>query len=104
MVDGAAEETLDVILEREETIRAVGVAPVDDVDILAARQQVAHDRLVGLQVDHVRPVDQCVADQQRHLRRGLAFAPVRSEEHTSELQSLMRLSYAVFCLKKQKTT
>src|SRR3546814_10200020 len=29
-------------------------------------------------------------------------APVRSEEHTSELQSLMRLSYAVFCLKKKK--
>src|SRR3546814_6296266 len=28
--------------------------------------------------------------------------PVRSEEHTSELQSLMRNSYAVFCLKKQK--
>src|SRR3546814_6894457 len=28
----------------------------------------------------------------------------RSEEHTSELQSLMRTSYAVFCLKKQKTT
>src|SRR3546814_1013412 len=31
-------------------------------------------------------------------RRGL----VRSEEHTSELQSLMRISYAVFCLKKKK--
>src|SRR3546814_5275402 len=28
---------------------------------------------------------------------------VRSEEHTSELQSLMRISYAVFCLKKKKT-
>src|SRR3546814_3645935 len=28
---------------------------------------------------------------------------IRSEEHTSELQSLMRISYAVFCLKKQKT-
>src|SRR3546814_4252227 len=28
----------------------------------------------------------------------------RSEEHTSELQSLMRISYAVFCLKKQKDT
>src|SRR3546814_3739633 len=27
---------------------------------------------------------------------------IRSEEHTSELQSLMRISYAVFCLKKQK--
>src|SRR3546814_6784474 len=29
---------------------------------------------------------------------------VRSEEHTSELQSLMRISYAVFCLKKKNTT
>src|SRR3546814_10230372 len=32
----------------------------------------------------------------------LARANVRSEEHTSELQSLMRISYAVFCLKKKK--
>src|SRR3546814_6158662 len=31
-------------------------------------------------------------------------ALLRSEEHTSELQSLMRTSYAVFCLKKKKTT
>src|SRR3546814_5321757 len=30
--------------------------------------------------------------------------PIRSEEHTSELQSLMRISYAVFCLKKIKPT
>src|SRR3546814_916949 len=29
------------------------------------------------------------------------FSPIRSEEHTSELQSLMRISYAVFCLKKK---
>src|SRR3546814_2953861 len=29
---------------------------------------------------------------------------LRSEEHTSELQSLMRISYAVFCLKKKKST
>src|SRR3546814_9237168 len=34
---------------------------------------------------------------------GEAHAVLRSEEHTSELQSLMRISYAVFCLKKQKT-
>src|SRR3546814_7687226 len=32
----------------------------------------------------------------------VALASVRSEEHTSELQSLMRISYAVFCLKKKK--
>src|SRR3546814_3821325 len=34
----------------------------------------------------------------------LAGRYVRSEEHTSELQSLMRISYAVFCLKKKKKT
>src|SRR3546814_2000502 len=33
---------------------------------------------------------------------GSLVAPIRSEEHTSELQSLMRISYAVFCLKKKK--
>src|SRR3546814_8352027 len=32
------------------------------------------------------------------------FTAKRSEEHTSELQSLMRISYAVFCLKKKKTS
>src|SRR3546814_5783242 len=32
-----------------------------------------------------------------------AMGLARSEEHTSELQSLMRISYAVFCLKKKKT-
>src|SRR3546814_5466655 len=32
----------------------------------------------------------------------LGKGPDRSEEHTSELQSLMRISYAVFCLKKKK--
>src|SRR3546814_7905100 len=33
----------------------------------------------------------------------VASASTRTEEHTSELQSLMRISYAVFCLKKKKT-
>src|SRR3546814_1934370 len=37
-------------------------------------------------------------------RRTLLRITGRSEEHTSELQSLMRLSYAVFCLKKKKIT
>src|SRR3546814_1646264 len=44
-------------------------------------------------------------DARRHEPTGLAAiadASVRSEEHTSELQSLMRISYAVFCLKKKK--
>src|SRR3546814_5246509 len=45
-------------------------------------------------------------DQERMaalLRSGALIAATRSEEHTSELQSLMRISYAVFCLKKKKT-
>src|SRR3546814_983065 len=37
-------------------------------------------------------------------RRITSHLPTRSEEHTSELQSLMRISYAVFCLKKKHTT
>src|SRR3546814_2991821 len=44
----------------------------------------------------------------RRLRRAPApcrrSSPSRSEEHTSELQSLMRISYAVFCLKNKKTS
>src|SRR3546814_5517575 len=36
-----------------------------------------------------------------HLRTHLLRRDLRSEEHTSELQSLMRISYAVFCLKKK---
>src|SRR3546814_2822404 len=39
----------------------------------------------------------CIVRQRHLVRRS------RSEEHTSELQSLMRISYAVFCLKKKKT-
>src|SRR3546814_10220922 len=41
------------------------------------------------------------ADPAGSLHRGAAHGG-RSEEHTSELQSLMRISYAVFCLKKKK--
>src|SRR3546814_3040051 len=43
------------------------------------------------------------AQHPRLLRAAHGFQPrARSEEHTSELQSLMRISYAVFCLKKKK--
>src|SRR3546814_9432842 len=46
----------------------------------------------------------CVPDPAEAAARDEAMAAgVRSEEHTSELQSLMRISYAVFCLKKKKT-
>src|SRR3546814_957782 len=58
-------------------------------------------------------VDAAVAELKRHGGDAVGFSAdvrdyakteeaLRSEEHTSELQSLMRISYAVFCLKKKK--
>src|SRR3546814_10899150 len=44
-----------------------------------------------------------IANAVRACRTGRDNGVVRSEEHTSELQSLMRISYAVFCLKKKTT-
>src|SRR3546814_13616224 len=58
----------------------------------------------GLQ--HVAPVHRCRPAARGRRRIGaflLRYQHLgRSEEHTSELQSLMRISYAVFCLKKKK--
>src|SRR3546814_1101424 len=42
-----------------------------------------------------------ITGQQRRLGESCDWSRERSEEHTSELQSLMRISYAVFCLKKK---
>src|SRR3546814_6381438 len=48
------------------------------------------------------PDAQVEPDRQRVDHRHADAMQARSEEHTSELQSLMRISYAVFCLKKKK--
>src|SRR3546814_3526108 len=60
------------------------------------RQIVAVDMLAGCDVGG-RGADRKAIFGHRFAARD------RSEEHTSELQSLMRISYAVFCLKKKKT-
>src|SRR3546814_6069847 len=92
-------------------------ARVDDLRPLAERAGgdaigagfAAEGRLGDRQPDHrparhpVDPVDYAVGpgfEQEGRARR----ARRRSEEHTSELQSLMRISYAVFCLKKKQKT
>src|SRR3546814_971959 len=49
------------------------------------------------------PRDRQKSEHRQH-RRALPAARDRSEEHTSELQSLMRISYAVFCLEKKTST
>src|SRR3546814_2663566 len=62
-------------------------------------------------IDNIAIVGRGSTKETRHVEfslegSGLFYEPgdaLRSEEHTSELQSLMRISYAVFCLKKKKT-
>src|SRR3546814_17010659 len=69
---------------------------------LLALQDFAGQMHIGLGAGAVEVVEQNRLAVARRL--GNADIPRRSEEHTSELQSLMRISYAVFCLKKKKKT
>src|SRR3546814_2087144 len=52
---------------------------------------------------HVEPAAEGLRQLDGGADRPILARGVRSEEHTSELQSLMRISYAVFCLKKKKS-
>src|SRR3546814_9915785 len=71
--------------------------PVTDVGVPARAQDRHHRHPENAGGDGEAHVD--LGDQ----ARGDGRQQHRSEEHTSELQSLMRISYAVFCLKKKKT-
>src|SRR3546814_11973988 len=67
-------------------------AVADSIRRYAVGQQLSGDIAVRMRTQPDEPV-----------ALSLAGVRGRSEEHTSELQSLMRISYAVFCLKKKKT-
>src|SRR3546814_2604537 len=75
-----------VVDDLERAGHHVGVGAAADVEEVG-----------GLAADLVHDVDG------GHGQAGAVGDHARSEEHTSELQSLMRISYAVFCLKKKKT-
>src|SRR3546814_9462824 len=87
--------------------RQQGSAPIRKAVLHPAR----HDR-IGLAVDEAPMLQlfQLAAEDARGdgaahravQQRAANLAIPRSEEHTSELQSLMRISYAVFCLKKKQ--
>src|SRR3546814_1107954 len=76
--------------------------------MMAVDQRQEMERLLRLQRDAFtasRP--ESMAMRKDRIKRAMALPKEhgsRSEEHTSELQSLMRISYAVFCLNKKKTT
>src|SRR3546814_5256552 len=94
-------------------LRGAAEAQVGDlVDALEQRVEAVevgqqHRRGLGADAGHTGDVVDRVAAQRQvvgDLPRLHAVPRLRSEEHTSELQSLMRISYAVFCLKKKITT
>src|SRR3546814_9136546 len=91
---------------------SIGVhASAHDQQVLAAFDDLTHDRVAGdLAGDQQSARGLRIGQQDQLVLAQLAVqvradpvevATTRSEEHTSELQSLMRISYAVFCLKKK---
>src|SRR3546814_10690268 len=86
-------------------------ADIDGVDFLKVDTE-GHDLFVlkGFPWERFRPaVIECEFEDAKTVPLGYTFHDMarflleRSEEHTSELQSLMRISYAVFCFKKKTT-
>src|SRR3546814_5466918 len=71
---------------------------------LPSRPQPPSERIVQSLVTTLLSFGQSLAKMRLPLAIGVRLSRMllRSEEHTSELQSLMRISYAVFCLKKKK--
>src|SRR3546814_2023736 len=96
------------LAERDRAaLRGPGADRRGPVPGLCRLDAVAHP-LAGHEVDDSRATIGFARDVDAVVAVGHAIVPehalaTRSEEHTSELQSLMRISYAVFCLKKKKT-
>src|SRR3546814_2458005 len=97
---GIAEEAVDVVIVAEEVLRHAAILKMPP-ELRRDRLELLDQCIAGFVAGHVeRPV--CQSARQRGPGSARKRGP-RSEEHTSELQSLMRISYAVFCLKKNKT-
>src|SRR3546814_3170651 len=74
-----------------------------NIDIGGAEIELPTRRLAGLRGGHRRADRRARGDDEDVIAHLAHRHPVgRSEEHTSELESLMRISYGVFCVKKKK--
>src|SRR3546814_1880272 len=95
----------DVGQKREHFLVAQALRPLLDDEARAIEQLLRYDGRKCLVAPD--PFGWIIADMPSFQLEGRAAPDIvasifRSEEHTSELQSLMRISYAVFCLKKTK--
>src|SRR3546814_4111325 len=88
-------------LERAKITKNAGNVGAASHDALEERDH-PHTGRVGEELLDVEAVNDAVAAMARGIADVASSLHRRSEEHTSELQSLMRISYAVFCLKKKK--
>src|SRR3546814_1404526 len=70
----------------------------------AGNRPAAQELALAAYLDGFEPLEPMLTARDATLMRRIESGMGRSEEHTSELQSLMRISYAVFCLKKKKIT
>src|SRR3546814_9544018 len=97
------DKLIEDLLAIQEDLRESDV-DTSEVDVLAGTQPTypLTNVVVGV-VSGEELSDHTEHGLNEDARKAVWFATdgVRSEEHTSELQSLMRISYAVFCLKKQ---
>src|SRR3546814_6478464 len=87
-----------------DVCEAVIAALYLDGGLPAAKQFIAAAWTARIEADREAPSDPKTELQEWAQARGQPlprYSEVRSEEHTSELQSLMRISYAVFCLQKK---
>src|SRR3546814_4540842 len=96
------EDLRDRVLGRRALFSLIGIAQRTDI----IHRMVVADVLqrIGYGCDHIGFTDyrhERLQTCATSLPGALAGEDARSEEHTSELQSLMRISYAVFCLKKK---
>src|SRR3546814_1593103 len=103
-------EDVRVFLEKQRPIGAMLLPPISENDELAALCESLGVRYVRVGSALLDDARHCVSSNDREVVAeavdkliSLGHRRIRSEEHTSELQSLMRISYAVFCLKKKKT-
>src|SRR3546814_996758 len=94
-LEGQPAVGLDIFRERNANLVEVSRSVLAEIDRIRG-----DSALRDVQVTVIQNLGKDVTSSLLELAEAGAIGLVRSEEHTSELQSLMRISYAVFCLTK----